>query len=84
VYVAWVAPLITEPLRSQATLVDVGVFRNPPVMHDSVEPTVGVPMIVGGATGTGAWQVRRRSDDADVQVGRRDVAGLVRPPARSA
>ena len=51
------APLITAPLRSHATLVDVGVFRNPPVVQLSVEPTVGVPVIDGLPTGTGAWML---------------------------
>jgi len=40
-----------------STLVDVGVFRNPPVVQLSVEPTVSVPLIVGLPTGTGAWTI---------------------------
>ena len=42
---------MTTPSRSHATEVVVGVLRKPPLTQVSVEPTVGVPVIVGVATG---------------------------------
>ena len=45
---------MTTPSRSHATEVLVGVLRKPPLTQVSVEPTVGVPVIVGSATGSGA------------------------------
>src|SRR5204863_5272234 len=53
-YVFSCAPAITAPLRSHSYVVESGEFANPPSTHVSVEPTVGVPVSVGGAIGTGA------------------------------
>jgi hypothetical protein len=47
------APEMTTPLRSQATVVPVGLLRKPPLTHVRTEPALGVPVIVGAATGIG-------------------------------
>src|SRR5690349_7901390 len=52
-YVFVAAPVMTTPSRSQATEVVVGLLRKPPLTHVIVEPTVGVPVIDGLATGSG-------------------------------
>src|SRR3954453_8829957 len=46
---------MTTLLRSQATDVPVGVLVKPPLTQVSWDPVTGVPLIVGSATGTGAW-----------------------------
>ena len=55
---------MTTPLRSHAIVVVSGAPVKPPLLQVSVEPTAGVPEMVGGATGDrDAWpapQPRRR------------------------
>src|SRR3954452_6846503 len=56
-YVAAGARGISVPLRSHEIVVRSGEPVKPPLTQVSVEPTDGVPVIVGGTTGIGtvAW-----------------------------